>query len=320
MRKTSPVWLALVLLASFAARAADRPFTIDEFLEPGARTRTIAHRGFSGTAPENTLAAVRAAIEVGADMVEVDVTMSADGHLVVIHDDTLDRTTDGRGEVAGVRLAEIRQLDAGRWFSPAFAGERLPTLDEVLAEVQGRVLLNVEIKSEAVRRGIVEKVAAAIRARRMTREVIVSSFAPEALEQMHAAAPEIRTAVLYNPDFHAGRDPVAIVRDLGASALNINRTRLNRTILQRCREAGIPVAAYTANKPRHLRKLVRMGVDAIFTDHPDRLLEVVEKGERSLHRSAPAAPPPITGDSSGTGTETETGTVAVRFGTVAEAP
>lgn len=320
MKKTSLVWVALMLLVPLAVPASDRPSTIDVFLEPVGRTRAIAHRGFSGAAPENTLAAVRAAIESGADMVEIDVTMSADRHLVVIHDETLDRTTGGRGEVAGLTLAEIRQLDAGRWFSPAFAGERVPTLDEVLAAVEGRVLLNVEIKSEAVARGIVDKVAAAIRARRMTREVIVSSFAPAALEQLRAAAPEIRTAVLCNPEYHKGRDPVAIVRELGASMFNIKRTRLTRAMLQRCREAGIPVAVYTANKPRHLRKLVKMGVDAIFTDHPDRLLEVVEKRERLLHRSAPAAPPPIPGGFSGKGTETETGTGAVRGGTVEETP
>jgi glycerophosphoryl diester phosphodiesterase len=285
MKKISSVWLALVLLAPFVARAADRPSTIDQFLEPGGRTRVIAHRGFSGAAPENTLAAVRAAIEIGADMVEVDVTLSADGHLIVIHDESVDRTTDGVGAVSELTLVELQRLDAGAWFAPRFAGERLPTLEAVLAEAEGRILLNVEIKSEAVGRGIVDKVAAAVRARRMTREVIVSSFAPAALEQMHAAAPEIRTAVLYNPDSHAGRDPVAIVRDLGASAFNIKRTRLTGTMLRRCREAGIPVAVYTVNSPRRLEKLVDRGVHAVFTDHPDRMLEASGR--------SPAAVPPV---------------------------
>jgi glycerophosphoryl diester phosphodiesterase len=266
---------ALLLLAPVlppSVSRADGPTTIDEYLAPGARARVIAHRGLSAAAPENTIAAVRAAIGIGADMAEVDVTLSADRHLVVIHDETLDRTTDGRGEVAAFTLAELQRLDAGSWFAPRFAGERVPTLDEVLAEVEGRVLLNVEIKSEAVERGIVDKVAAAIRARRMAGEVIVSSFAPAALEQMRAAAPEIRTAVLYNPDVHAGQDPVEIVRGLGASAFTIKRTRLDPRMLQRCREAGIPVAIYTVNSPRRFRKLSLKGVHAVFTDDPGRIV------------------------------------------------
>ncbi|HSO24899.1 MAG TPA: glycerophosphodiester phosphodiesterase family protein [Chondromyces sp.] len=273
MKRTLFALLLLAPLLPPSVSHADGPTTIDEFLEPGGRTRVIAHRGFSAAAPENTLAAVRAAIETGADMVEVDVTMSADRQLVVIHDDTLDRTTDGRGAVSELTLAELQCLDAGAWFAPRFAGERLPTLEAVLAEAEGRILLNVEIKSEAVGRGIVDKVAAAIRAHRMTDGVIVSSFAPAAIEQMGDAAPEIRTAVLFNPELHSGRDPVDIVRGLGASAFNIKRSRLTRTMLRRCREAGIPVAVYTVNSPRRLRKVVGKGVHAVFTDHPERLLD-----------------------------------------------
>lgn len=301
---------ALLLLASVlppSVSHADGPTTIDEFLEPGAPTRVIAHRGFSGAAPENTIAAIRAAVEIGADMAEVDVTLSADGHLIVIHDETVDRTTDGRGTVSELTLAELQRLDAGAWFAPRFVGERLPTLEEVLANSEGRILLNVEIKSEAVGRGIVDKVAAAIRARRMTDEVIVSSFAPAALEQMRAAAPEIRTAVLFNPEYHTGGDPVAIVRGLGASAFNIKRARLTRTLLRRCREAGIPVAVYTVNSPRRLRKVVDRGVHAVFTDHPDRMVEVLGMMRAEDH-GGPRGDAVTPGSDSGTETETGTGT------------
>lgn len=304
---------ALLLLAPVlppSVSLADGPTTIDEFLEPGGRLRVIAHRGHSAVAPENTLAAVRAAIEVGADMVEIDVSLSADGQLVVIHDETLDRTTDGSGEVAGTTLAEIRRLDAGSWFSPAFAGEGVPTLDEVLAEVERRVLLNVEIKSEAVQRGIVDKVAAAIRSRRMTGEVIVSSFAPTALEQMRDAAPEIRTAVLFNPDYHAGGDAVAIVRGLGASAFNVKRTRLTRAMLRSCRDAGIPVAVYTVDSSRRLRKVMERGVHAVFTNHPDRGLEVAAEASPGSGQAEPA-PRPAAGAIPGTETGTGTSLPAV---------
>ena len=275
----------IVALLTNVVVAGDRPATIEEFYDAGAKTRVIAHRGFSSAAPENTLAAVRAAIEVGADMVEIDVTLTADGQVVVIHDETVDRTSDGSGEVFRFKLAEIQTLDAGSWFSPAFAGERIPTLDAVLAEVEGRILLNVEIKSEAVDRGIVAKVAAAIRERGMTDQVVVSSFAPTALDQMQGAAPEIRTAVLFSQKLHKGQDPVEIVNGVGASVLHIKRTRLTRKMLRRCHENGIPVGIYTVNKPRRMRRMAEKGIDAVFTDHPDRFLEI-------LNPAPSAAPSP----------------------------
>ena len=265
----------LTLSTALAAAQGIRPSTINEFYDTSARTRVIAHRGFSGAAPENTLAAVRAAIEIGADMVEIDVTLTSDNKIVVIHDVTLDRTTDGSGEIYRFSLAQLQELDAGSWFDPKFAGEQIPTLNEVLQEVDGRILLNVEIKSEAVARGVVARVAAAIREYGMIEQVVVSSFSPEALQQMHEAAPEIRTAVLYNTKFHQGQDAVEIVMDLNTSVFNIKRQRLTRKMLHRCRENSIPVGLYTVNKPRRLRRLVDKGIDAIFTDHPDRLLQIL---------------------------------------------
>jgi glycerophosphoryl diester phosphodiesterase len=276
MKKTLVACAGILFLMQSAVNAGDRPTTIEEFYGAGGRTRVIAHRGFSGAAPENTLASVRAAIEVQADMVEIDVTLTADGRIVVIHDSTLDRTTSGSGEVSQFTLAELQQLDAGSWFDARFAGERIPTLEEVFTEVDGRILLNVEIKSEAVSRGVVDKVASAIRETGMIDQVVISSFSPTALEEMHSLAPKIRTAVLYNTDFHQGRDAVEIVTGLGASVFNIKRQRLTRKMSRRCREHGIPVGIYTVNEPRRMRRLVNKGISAIFTDHPDRLLEILE--------------------------------------------
>jgi glycerophosphoryl diester phosphodiesterase len=283
MKRIASLTAALVLLLAVTAVARGRPATTDEFLAPGGRTWVIAHRGFSGRAPENTVAAIREAIEIGADMAEIDVTLTADNRVVVIHDETLQRTTNDSGNVAEHDFDEIRSLDAGSWFAPQFAGEKVPTLSEVLDLVKGQILLNVEIKSEAVDRGISDKVAAAIKERGMTDQVIVSSFSPTALEQMHAVAPEIRTAVLYNKELQRGQDPVEIVRGLGASAFNIRGSRLKAKMLRSCREQGIPVAVYTVDKPRKMKRWVKKGIDAIFTNHPDRLLEVLEK--------APAASP-----------------------------
>jgi glycerophosphoryl diester phosphodiesterase len=279
---------AILLLIATVVGAGDRPATIEEFYDSSARTRVIAHRGFSSAAPENTIAAVRAAIEIGADMAEIDVTLSADDHIVVIHDETLDRTTDGSGKVSDFTLAELQELDAGAWFAPRFAGEQIPSLDAVLNEVEGRILLNVEIKSEAVERGIVAKVASTIQRLGMVDQVVVSSFSPAALEQMHSEAPEIRTAVLYNTKFHKGQDAVEIVNDLGATVFNIKRQRLTKKMLRRCTENNIPVGIYTVNKPRRMRRLVKRGIDAIFTDHPDRLLEIMKPTPKAV-----SAPTPI---------------------------
>ena len=288
MKKVYFACIGVLSLLTAVVGADNRPATIDEFYDTQARTRVIAHRGFSGAAPENTLAAVRAAIKVGADMVELDVTLTSDGQVVVIHDETLDRTTNGSGRVSDFSLAELQQLDAGSWFAPRFAGERIPTLDAVLDEVEGRILLNVEIKSEAVVRGIVTKVASAIQRQGMINQVVVSSFSPKALQEMHSEAPKIRTAVLYNTKFHKGQDAVEIVKDLGASVFNIKRQRLTKKMQRRCQKLEIPIGIYTVNDPRRMRRLVKKGINAIFTDHPDRLLEILELAD--FKASAPTSP------------------------------
>ena len=279
MERLAAICTGILTFATALAGAHDRATTIEAFYDTTARTRVIAHRGFSGAAPENTLSAVRAAIEIGADMVEIDVTLSGDGKIVVIHDETVNRTTDGEGEVADTTLADLRLLDAGSWFDPRFAGERIPTLDEVLAEVEGRILLNIEIKGEAVDRGIVGEVASAVREHGMNGQVVISSFSPAALQEMAAVASEIRTAVLYNTDFHLGRDAVDIVSDLGASTFNIKRQRLTRKMLRRCQDHDIPVGIYTVNQPRRMRRLINKGVDAIFTDQPDLLIEILNRAQ-----------------------------------------
>jgi len=277
MKHMTAAMTLLVMILTGVAFAGDRPATIDEFLAPGGRTWVIAHRGFSGRAPENTLAAISEAIAIGADMAEIDVTLTADERVVVIHDETLDRTTTGAGKVADHSFNDIRGLDAGSWFAPQFAGEKVPTLSEVLDMTKGRILLNVEIKSEAVDRGISDKVAAAIGDRGMANQVVVSSFSPTALEQMHAVAPAIRTAVLYNPELQRGQDPTEIVHSLGASAFNIRGSRLKAEMLRSCREHGIPIGVYTVDKPKKMKRWVKKGISAIFTNHPDRLIEILKE-------------------------------------------
>lgn len=279
--------VTIVLLAlAGAAVAGDRPATIEEFYDPGAGPKVIAHRGFSSRAPENTLVAIREAIAIGADMVEIDVTLSSDGEIVVIHDETLDRTTNGSGPVSQHSLADLKKLDAGSWFDPWFENERIPTLSEVLTAVNGKILVNIEIKSEAVEQGIAAKVIETIRRSAMNHQVVISSFSPTALQQVHSQAPNLLTAVLYNSKIHQGLDAVDIAASVGASVFNIKRQRLTATMSERCSEHRIPIGIYTVNKKRHMRRMIKKRVGAIFTDHPDRLIEVLAKHSRSTPATA----------------------------------
>jgi glycerophosphoryl diester phosphodiesterase len=247
----------------------------------GERSRVIAHRGFSGRAPENTLVAVRQAIAVGADMVEVDVTLTADHRVVCIHDDTLDRTTNGTGPVSGHTLAQLGRLDAGSWFSSSFRNQRIPTLDEVLDTVRGRILINIEIKEEAVTDqlagGIAERVVRLVAEREMSETVVISSFAPVALEHVRAIDPTIPTASLFNQDLHFDMGPLEVVAEVGSQGLNLSRKRVTSEIVDRCHSNGIPLGVYTVNRRRQMRRQIQLGVHAMFTDRPDRLITILTK-------------------------------------------
>ena len=248
---------------------------IEDFMKLGGPTRVIAHRGFSGAAPENTLAAFEKAIEVGADMFELDVLLSRDGRVVVIHDDTLDRTTDGEGKVAAFTLAEIKKLDAGSWFSAEFAGERIPTLEEALRLAKGRILVNVEIKTEAVGHGVVAKALEIIDELDMKDTVVISSFNPTALAKARELDPDIRTASLFNTELQKGMSPEAVMAEVGSNGFNLSRRQVDAGIVATCHRLERPVAVYTVNEINEMERLIDLGVDAIFTDRPDRLLRVL---------------------------------------------
>ena len=212
-------------------------------------------------------------------MVEVDVTLTADGQVVCIHDDTLNRTTNGSGPVMEYSLDELQRLDAGSWFSSEWADQRVPKLAEVLNLSSGRILVNIEIKSEAVtpkvQGGIAEKVVRLIHELGMVDQVIVSSFDPLALQHVRTTDPLVVTASLFNKDIHRDWAPIDIVNEVGSKALNISQKRVTPDLIDRSRSLGIPIGVYTVNKTNAMRRMIRMGVQAIFTNHPDRLLEII---------------------------------------------
>jgi len=214
----------------------------------------IAHRGASGTCPENTLVAFARAAALGAHMTELDVQLTRDGEVVVMHDWTLERTTDGAGAVSDRTLAEIRRLDAGAWFGPAFRGTRVPTLADVLAAVG--LPVNVELKP--VGDDGLE-----------TRALAVVESAG-ALERLRARTARATLAVLWDEGPVA--DAVARAQRVGARALHLRKDRTSPDALAAAAAAGLPVRAWTVNERGEMDRLVAAGVEGIFTDFPERFL------------------------------------------------
>jgi glycerophosphoryl diester phosphodiesterase len=232
-------------------------------------TLGVAHRGASRYAPENTLAAFRLALEHGVPAVECDVRRTQDGHLVVIHDPAVDRTTDGHGAVASLTLESLRRLDAGRWFGPEFAGERIPLLEEVLEAVRGRALIKIEIKNDPIRsEGIEQQVAGAIRRHRMEDEALVMSFDHHIIRELRGAAPGIATGIIYSARLV---DPIVAARGAGADALCVEWGYLDRDLVDIAHQAGLGVFAWTVDDEQDIRRFTNLGVDGI-TSNDTRLL------------------------------------------------
>ncbi len=231
----------------------------------------IAHRGASGDFPENTLVAFAAAIEAGAQMCELDAQLSADGVAVVIHDDTVDRTTGGRGAVAAMSLAQLRGLDAGRKFGAAFAGARIPTLEEVIVLTKGRCALNVELKGANVQ----SEVCRLLRAHGVTNDTIVSSFDWNALAAARQIDPGLRLGVL------ADRNAAAMLqaaRRLGAVSVNPRYDLVSPALVKQAHDERLQVLVWTVDKPARMRAMIELGVDGIMTNYPARLAKLLESG------------------------------------------
>jgi len=236
----------------------------------------LAHRGASAEAPENTLAAFRLALEQGADGFELDIHRTRDGHLVVCHDERVDRTTDGTGFIGSMTLAELKKLDAGRWFDARFAGERIPTLDEVWALVEeagGIRLLNIEVKlGFAAYPGIEEELIEWIESRGLEDRVIVSSFNHFSMLRLHERAPEIRTGILY---MAAWVEPWVGARRVGARSLHPYHLTLVPPLVEAAHSQGLEVYPFTVDEPERMRELAAMGVDGIITNKPGLARSVI---------------------------------------------
>ena len=249
-------------------------------LRGGHRPVIIAHRGSSASAPENTMAAFRRAAEEGADMIELDVRMSRDGHLVVHHDRKLGRTSNGRGRVVDLRLDELRRFDAGSWFGRSFAGERILLLEEVLEWLPSPMGLNIEVKTDGDRRGP-EGYAVAIRRvlRRtgLTRRVLLSSFDHTFLQMAHSGTPRPDLGALVGSPGPGRARPAAIARRTGASVLILHHRFLRARWAESARDAGMALVCYGVETRAHLRRLRARRLDGMITNNPALLGRLLEE-------------------------------------------
>jgi len=237
----------------------------------------IAHRGASAAAPPNTLAAFEKAIELGADGVEFDVHLSADGVPVVIHDFTVDSTTDGSGRVAEMTLAQLKQLDAGSHFDPAFAGERIPTLGEVLEAVGGRLLLNIELKSTSLRdNGLEQAVIAQVEQHSLGDSVLFSSFNPFSLRRAKRIASHIPVGLLYAPDLPLPLRRAWLAPLVPHEARHPKHTMVDARYMAWARRRGYRVNTWTVDDPDEMHRLIDLDVDGIITNVPDVLCDVLD--------------------------------------------
>lgn len=287
-RRTSVV-AALAAVLAVVALLASSPAADARPPQRGAEPTVIAHRGSSGIAPENTLVAVQAAIAQHSDFFEIDVVRTADGELVLFHDRTPARTTNaaevfpGRqnNPIGSFTLAELRQLDAGSWFAPEFAGEPIPTLRETLRLIRQRIGFLLEVKDPALYPGIERQIVDELRAERgylnaaLRRDrLVVQSFDHASMARLADIAPEIPVGLL------TGRrltTPELQAASTFAAEVNPSRTVVDQSFVDEVQGLGMRMSVYTVNDGREMRRLRNLGVDGIITDYPVVLLDLYRR-------------------------------------------
>ncbi|MBU0994288.1 MAG: glycerophosphodiester phosphodiesterase [Proteobacteria bacterium] len=231
----------------------------------------IAHRGFRQKYPENTLVSFEAAVREGVEMIELDVTLTQDRKMVIIHDDTLDRTTNGKGNVSDHPLSELKKLDAGSWFSPGFKGERLPTLEDVLDAFAGKVAINIEIKKSAHEPlnpldAIEKQVLDLLERKNVMDSVLISSFEKNVLFRIRELNAHVPISFLTEiPPYD---EITGILKKLSAYSWNPDYRTILYAHVQKMRYAGFHVIPFTINTPIIAKKFIEAGIHGFFTDDP----------------------------------------------------
>lgn len=247
--------------------------TIKEAMESG-QTLVFGHRGAKAYAPMNTIPAYELAYTQGAVGIELDVHRSKDGYPVIVHDFTVDETTDGEGEVTQKTLSELKGLDAGSWFSGEFVGVRIPTLDEVFEAVGDKLLVNVEIKFMGTQTdGVEQVVAESIRRHNMSERVIVSSFNPYTLKNFRDVMPEVMIGFLYMSGMEM--DTESIMGSIPHQARHPHVDMIDKPYMDWAKSHNYYVNTWTVNDPERAKELQALGVNCVITDAPDVILDVL---------------------------------------------
>lgn len=238
--------------------------------------KIFAHRGLSSKAPENTLSAFKGSLCYEIDGIEFDVQMSKDNKLVVIHDERLERTTNGKGFVMDYNYDELSRLDAGSWFSDNFNGEKIPLLEEVLELLmKHNININIELKNSLIEyENIERKVIEMIKDFKMLDRTIISSFNHYSLRKVRLINSEINIAILCEVLMD---NPLEYLSAIGANAIHTSKTTINKMLIEYLKNNGIDTRCYTVNDEYYFNKMLGMGVGGIFTDCPKEMLELRTK-------------------------------------------
>ncbi|MGM9922448.1 MAG: glycerophosphodiester phosphodiesterase [Bhargavaea sp.] len=235
----------------------------------------VAHRGASGHAPENTMAAFHKGFEMKADYIEIDVQMTKDGELVAIHDTTVDRTTNGTGAVGSLTFDEIRQLDAGSWFGPEFAGEKVPTFEEILDAFRGKVGILIELKAPELYPGIEEKVAEALIERNLqnpnNEKIIIQSFNHDSMQTSKELLPNVPHGVLVGGGWANVTDEQLAEFATYADYFNPSMGIVTHELVADVHEADMKIYPYTSRSQEQALRLFDLGVDGIITDYTEHV-------------------------------------------------
>jgi glycerophosphoryl diester phosphodiesterase len=298
MKKLLPILTVILLAACSASVVTPAPTARPPTASPpvtattvsrqdptssASRVFVVAHRGGAALAPENTLGAFANALKIGVDMIECDVHLSKDGKLVVMHDPDLSRTTDGRGQISELTLAEIKKLNAAAKFADKqWSPQAVPTLGELLDLAKGKAGVQIEIKVGAGNKrydGIERKVVDAVNARGMTNDVIVISFDFPTIQEIKRIDPRIKTGALSRGDWVMARSveqiAIEIIESTGADYFMPTAGALTEAMVKALHARGTKVGVWTVNAPQDMRRLADWGVDAITSDKPDELKRVL---------------------------------------------
>lgn len=252
----------------------------------------IAHRGASGYAPEHTLAAFRSAIESGADYMEIDLQLTKDGHIIAMHDNTVNRTTGAKGKVAEMTLDQIKQLDAGSWFNKhhpmfardEFAKQRVPSLQEIFEAFGHETNYILEIKDTESNLGMEEKLLALISQFRLEDHVVVQSFDSKSLKKIHRMNDRIELYQLmwYNTPARISDASLRRIKKY-AKGISPNFQKINAAYVRKVQKSGLRIYPYTVNYQLNMDRALSWGVDGIYTDYPDRFREVLQKNSSFVY-------------------------------------